>query len=166
VRADDILNQIDDTLHDWTVSDDAMRSRPAHEAAKPQLWIAPVGTTPASDDWQEVGHIRDIDVHIEPPAIDPEFAQTWQAFREQLARAEAARVRQAMEALQAIKQAFQQLITPAAREAARAVNAAAQAVEQARQAGICDDHGRPLPPRDRPAWQSRYGPAHQRRKRH
>lgn len=39
-----------------------------------------------------------------------------------------------------------------------------RAFEAMKQAGVCDDHGRPLPPPDRPAWQSRYGPAHQRRR--
>ncbi|MCX5365900.1 hypothetical protein OG864_45200 [Streptomyces sp. NBC_00124] len=39
-----------------------------------------------------------------------------------------------------------------------------RAFEAMKQAGVCDDHGRRLPPRDRPAWQSRYGPAHQRRR--
>lgn len=40
-----------------------------------------------------------------------------------------------------------------------------RAFEALKQAGVCDDHSKPLPPRDRPAWQSRYGPAHQRRRR-
>ena len=35
--------------------------------------------------------------------------------------------------------------------------------EAMKKAGVCDDHGKPLPPRDRPAWQSPYGPPRRRR---
>lgn len=50
-------------------------------------------------------------------------------------------------------------------EAARArCEEIGRAFDSLKQAGICDDQGRPLPPRDRPAWQSPHGPAHQRRR--
>lgn len=78
---------------------------------------------------------RVVVVHVDPAAVTRQFEQLRQAMQ---AMSEAARAR-----CEEIGRAFDSL----------------------KQAGVCDDHGRPLPPRDRPAWQSRYGPAHQKRRR-
>lgn len=162
MRADNILDQIDSALEDWTVSDDAMRSRPAPEPSKPQLWIAPVGTPLDGDGWQPLGGIRDIGLRIGPPTIDPEFVRQWAEFQERIIRVRVEQARQVQTAFEVIAEWVRQRLIPAAQQAARDAERAMEACEKA---GICDDHGRPLPPRDRPAWQSRYGPAHQRRRR-
>ncbi|MET9190133.1 hypothetical protein ABZX63_33440 [Streptomyces tendae] len=162
MRSEDILAQIDDTLDDWTVSDDAMRSRPTveHEPAGPRLWIAPVGTGPRDNGWEEVGHIANIDFHIEPPEIDPEFQQRWQELQEYFARAAAERARRAQQVMEAFVRAFTESIEavrPRIEEAGQAIADCAKAVEQATP---------PQPPgrrHDRPAWQSPYGPPQRRR---
>jgi hypothetical protein len=159
--ADEVLNQIDAAIADHTVSADAMRSTPNPEpAAGPRLWIAPADTSPDETGWQEVGFITDADFTIEGPAVDPELEQRWREVQEYMRRVEAERVRRAGEllvvptrALQALKLAVEQ----AARNAAKAI----QALQQA---GVCDDHGKPVRARDRPAWQSPYGPAKRRRR--
>lgn len=66
----------------------------------------------------------------------------------------------------AITEQFEQLrrTLQAFGEAARArMEEIGRAFEAMKQAGVCDDHGKPLPRRDRPAWQSPYGPPQRRR---
>jgi len=155
----DILDQIDTALGDYSVSDDAMRSRPASEADPGQI-EQPLqfhGTVPvvqimdeANGEWQTVEGVEAIEVCIESPAIDPEFARRWQELSDYLQRVQLERARRAQEILAAIRQAFRQM-APAVEEAARNVTAAAEAVQKA------------PPRRDRPAWQSPYGPARRRR---
>ncbi|MGW5636471.1 hypothetical protein [Streptomyces sp. NPDC003832] len=142
MRADDILSQIDDTLDDWQVSGDAMRSRPAD---------------PDGEGWQALGTIDQ--VTISPEAV-AEWESDWRDFVQYMARVQAERERRAREILDALTQVFQQVIGPAVQQAARDIEQAAEAIKAA---GLCDDHGKPLPARDRPAWQSPYGPARRRR---
>lgn len=162
MRSEDILAQIDSTLDDWTVSDDAMRSRPTteRETVGPHLWIAPIGTGPRDDGWQEVGHLGSIDFHIEPPRIDPEFQERWQELQDYLVRAAAERARRAQQVMEAFIQPFTESL-----EAVRPrVEEAGQAI--AKYTEIIEEMTPPLPPgrrRDRPAWQSPYGPPQRRR---
>lgn len=169
MRADDILSQIDEALHDSAVGPDAMRSRPVEEPAKPQaqLWIAPVDTSVDGNGWQPLGTIDEADLHIDQTTIDtgglrPDPVVAWGELCEYMARIQAERERRAREILEALMRVFRQMVVPAVEEAARNIQ---QAQESLKQAGVCDDRGRRLPPRDRPAWQSRYGPAHQPRRR-
>ncbi|MFI8191412.1 hypothetical protein ACIF8T_21755 [Streptomyces sp. NPDC085946] len=165
MRADDILAQIDNALEDWEVGPDAMRSRPAVEpktALGPQVWIAPVGTGPDDPEWEAVGHITSIDFHIDPQEIDPGFRQAWEEMRERLARVEAERVRRAQAVLEAFARAYMQAVKPAVEAAGRAIAEAAQAIQQA---GLVNADGRPARRRDRPAWQSPYGPPRRGRRR-
>jgi hypothetical protein len=165
--ADEVLNQIDAAIADHTVSADAMRSQPSPSeppSRGARMWIAPAATAPDSEGWQEVGFIDgslDIDqATIDPDALRTETTASWQEVVEWAARTEAERARRAREALAAITAAFQAL-RPALERAARS---AAAAMEQLKQAGVRDDHGKPVRVRDRPAWQSPYGPARRRRR--
>lgn len=156
MRTDDILSQIDNTLEDWAVSGDAMRSRPAREPNAPHVSIMN-----EAGEWQEIEGVTSVEFHIEPPAIDADFIQSLQQLQEHLARTHAERVRQAQAFLDAFKQIFEQTVAPAVQEAARN---AAKGLASVKRAADCDVHcGPPPPPRDRPAWQSPYGPARQRR---
>ena len=152
MRSDDILNQIDGALEDWSVSGDAMRSRPAPDAPAEPSGIR--GTTPTvqiwdeAGEWQEIG-VTSIDFHIDPPEIDPEFTQAWEEFHDRIARARIARERSVVAAF-------------------REIQAALQAVTDADfqhlpEADGCNDCSKPARRRDRPAWQSPYGPAQRRR---
>lgn len=177
MRADNILNQIDTALEDWTVSGDAMRSQPPAETPdapvgmrghvpvtefmdemRPRFWIAPVGTAIDADGWQETGYITSGDFGIDQATIDPAtFATpqptvTWQEIVNCIAQIEAGRARRA-QLLEDFVRAFTESIEavqPCIEEAGQAI---AEAVEQA---------APPQPPVrriDRPAWQSPYGPA-------
>ncbi|MEU1020237.1 hypothetical protein [Streptomyces sp. NPDC005898] len=82
-----------------------------------------------------------------PPDIDPE------------------QLRAAVEQLGKALRAWAEAVAPAVRAMAQALAQAAEAARNARQ----DDYALappPVAPRDRPAWQSRYGPAHTRRRKH
>ncbi|WP_282084053.1 hypothetical protein [Streptomyces tendae] len=175
MRSEDILAQINDTLDDWAVSDDAMRSRPGgetggvkgftpqfaimDEVAAPRFWIAPVGTPVEADGWEEVGYITDADFVIAPAAVaTPQPTVTWDEIACFIAQIEEGRARRAR-LLEAFVQAFTESIEtvrPRIEEAFQAIADCVQAVE----------HAAPPPPgrrRDRPAWQSPYGPPRRRR---
>jgi hypothetical protein len=172
--ADHILDQIDHALHDWTVSDDAMRSTPEPPPLPGRVPVVDMRSQPEAgaigfdgacpsvlimDEvgaWQELG-VTSIDFHIELPAFDPEFQRSWQEFREHLARAEAERVRQARAAIEAFGRAYAEAVKPAVEAAARSL---AEFTEAARQLDPPLSPGRR---RDRPAWQSPYGPPRRRR---
>ncbi|MFJ6729421.1 hypothetical protein ACIQPQ_31415 [Streptomyces sp. NPDC091281] len=157
-----ILEQIDGALEDWTVSEDAMRSQPPREEGSSGIPFQ--GFTPAlyiedeAGEWQEVGRVSSSALHFEPPEIDPEFARTWARFRESVHQAQIARARQASELFEVIAETLRRM-APAVEEDVRAVDAVMQAAQKA---GLCDDRGKPLRPRDRPAWQSPYGPPRRR----
>jgi hypothetical protein len=161
--ADHILDQIDNALHDYDVSDDAMRSRPETEAQPdigPRVWIAPADTGPDEGGWEELGHITSIDLEIgeftiDPAAFTPAPSLGWEELREYIARVEAERARRALLILQALREGLSRLLVPAAQ--------AAESFQHAPEAVDCDDCSKPTPPRDRPAWQSPYGPARRRR---
>lgn len=179
--ADHILDQIDNALHDWSVSDDAMRSRP-EPAVLPEPRTLP-GRVPVVDmhsrpeagticldgfratvmamdeagEWQDLGGARSVDFHIEPPQIDPDFQRAWREMQEYIARVQAERVRRAQEALEAFARAYTQAIRPAMEAAAKGLAEIQKAAQHVNP---------PLPPgrrHDRPAWQSPYGPARRRR---
>ncbi|MGV9888358.1 hypothetical protein [Streptomyces sp. NPDC003395] len=155
MRTDDILNQIDTALHDYDVSDDAMRSRPEpepQEYAAPRVWVTTTATDPGSGGWVELGGV--LDVTIDQGAIDataPAPTVTWDDIVEWMARAEAERVRRAGEMLEVLRVAAE-AARPAVDSAAAAFAAFAEAARQ-----------HPARRRyDRPAWQSPYGPATRR----
>ncbi|MFJ1731488.1 hypothetical protein [Streptomyces sp. NPDC088254] len=75
------------------------------------------------------------------PAVDPE------------------RVRAAVEQMRAALRAWGEAVAPAVRAMAEEF---ARLAQHLREAGVVDDHGRPVR-RDRPAWQSPYGPPPRRR---
>ncbi|MFD5231001.1 hypothetical protein ACFWJ5_21175 [Streptomyces qaidamensis] len=68
-------------------------------------------------------------------------------------------VRAAIEQMRAAFRTWAEAVVPAVRAL---VAEFARLAEQLREAGVVDDQGRPAP-RDRPAWQSPYGPPPRRR---
>jgi hypothetical protein len=161
--ADDVLNQIDSALYDVTVSADAMRSRPVAEPADIQGVTPTVYIADEAGDWQEIqGVIRvSIDTEIDQASIDPMAITTqapapdWSTVRDAIVRVEAEQARRAEIVLEGLKRAMAQLATP--------VGEAADAFRHLPEAVGCNDCKPPAPPRDRPAWQSPYGPARRRR---
>lgn len=148
-----------------------MRSRPAPEPppepTKPQLWIAPVGTGIDEDGWQPLGTVDGFDmgidqITIDPAALEPQPAATWDELREYMERVQVERTRRAQLVIDALREYARHVAAPALQEAGREI---ARAFENLKQAGIVAADGKPARAPDRPAWQSRYGPAHQRRRR-
>ncbi|MGQ4343542.1 hypothetical protein [Streptomyces sp. SAS_275] len=161
-RADGILRQIDSTLDDWTVSGDAMRSRPAAEPAgmqgvTPTLYIAD-----EAGEWQEIQGVigASFDTELDQASIDPIAITTrapavdLETIQDVMIRIDAAQARRAQVILDGLKRALARLATP--------VTEAADAFRHLPEAVGCNDC-KPAPPRDRPAWQSPYGPARRRR---
>lgn len=161
--ADNILDQIDDTLSDWTGSADSMHwtADEPTRATGPQVWAAPVGTDPDADGWQSLGVIGELDLEIGEFTIDPQAvasqapAVTWEEVRQAIIEVQATQARRAQAILDVIRQSLERLAAPAA-EAADSFRHLPEAVG-------CDECRPPAPPRDRPAWQSKYGPARRRR---
>lgn len=175
---DDILAQIDHAVDDWTISEDAMRSKPVVEpqsVARTAVWIAPVGTDPRDTGaWQEVGYITDLDMTIDPATIDPAAGAsapvaTWDEIQQYIAHIEAQRARRAA-ALQAFIGAYVEAVKPAVEAAGAAFAEMSRTLQQVGpdnlrhlpEAEGCNQCT-PPPRRDRPAWQSPYGPARRRR---
>lgn len=158
---DDVLAQIDAAVEDWTISGDAMRSRPA-QAAETQVWVAPAGTDPAADGWQPLGAIGELDMTIGEFTIDPEAVAshaptpTWDEVRQIIIDVQAERAQRVQAIFDAIRQGLERLAAPAEQ--------AAEAFRHLPEAVGCNDCGKPPRPRDRPAWQSTYGPAQRRRR--
>jgi hypothetical protein len=150
MRSEDILAQIDDTVDDWTISGDAMRSRPGgetggvkglvpqlaimDEVAAPRFWIAPASTPAAADDWEEVGYLTDVDFAIDPAAVaTPQPAVTWDEIVGYIAQIEERRVRRT-QLLEAFVQAFTEslaVVQPRIEEAGQTIADCVKAVEQA-----------------------------------
>ncbi|MGW0920135.1 hypothetical protein ACWD3J_14095 [Streptomyces sp. NPDC002755] len=162
MRTDDLLAQIDSTLHDWAVSDDAMRSRPEPE---PITFGGGMPTVAIMDElgaWQELG-VSAVEIRIEAPAIDPDFELAWQEVQEWIARVHTERVQRVQVAVDAFQQAFDQVVAPGIREAVQeTARSLAQLANAVQHPSSCDHH-RPARRSDRPAWQSPYGPPWRRR---
>ncbi|MER5875503.1 hypothetical protein ABT119_06180 [Streptomyces sp. NPDC001910] len=153
---DDILDQIDSALYDATVSPDAMRSRPDSEPARTLPGTVPVvQMMDAAGEWQELEGVVTVELLFEAPPVDPEFARAWREMQEWIARVHVQRVRLVAAMLEDIRDAFQG-IAPVAQEAG-------EAFQHLPEATGCDDCSEPVRPRDRPAWQSPYGPPQRRR---
>lgn len=88
---------------------------------------------------------------------------TWGDIHEYLARIQAERVRRAQAAIDAFVRTMAAAFAPAAERACRDMSEAAEALRHLPEAEGCNDCSKPTPPRDRPAWQSPYGPARRRR---
>ncbi|MCX4232066.1 hypothetical protein [Streptomyces ortus] len=157
--ADDILAQIDHAVEDWAVSEDAMRSQPEPEpfhfgGATPTLYIADeVG------EWQQVEGVTSIEVCVELPVIDPEVTASWARLVDRIREAELERVRRTQAALVAFMQAVKDTLAPVVEQAGRDPGEAFRHLPEAEGCNQCT----PPPRRDRPAWQSPYGPARRRR---
>lgn len=149
--ADHILDQIDTALGDYAVSDDAMRSAPD---------LLPPPERPRTNG-QNVIIRRLIDRHgltaeqAQAAILAVEQGQTGE--HSDLAALEAQAFLAEFQAN--LRAAFQPLLQRVA-DQFRQIKEALQYLPEA--VG-CDDCGKRVPRRDRPAWQSPYGPAPRRR---
>ena len=147
--ADHVLDQIDSALHDWTVSDDAMRSRPEPELISFGGFTPTVQIMDEAGEWQEVDGIGSVEIYVTTPPELEEFAQQWADFTNRIHS-------RRIDVLAVFTQAVAESVKPATEAAEQALAALQDAV----QACPADPPGRR---RDRPAWQSPYGPARRRR---
>lgn len=155
MRADDVLTQIDTALHDYDIGPDAMRSAPDLSPPPRPLVRMPFGGGP-----REILIQRLIERHglTRMTARHAVMAaeRGGDSERAELVRAEAQAI--AAEMRLRIRIALQ----PMAEAAIRALRQLGESLKQLQEARVCDSHGRPLPPRDRPPWQSPYGPPRRR----
>ncbi|WP_372344678.1 hypothetical protein [Streptomyces sp. KL116D] len=143
MNSDDILDQIDQALEDDTVSDDAMRSRPA---AEPEVWIAPVGTEAGGEGWGRLEGISGIEIHGDVATV--EIVPDVEAFTNALAGAYRQSVEVAARSLELLRDALR---------GGEWVDTNGDPVQPPQRPRP------PLPRRDgRPAWQTPYGPARRR----
>ncbi|WP_045563008.1 hypothetical protein [Streptomyces sp. FxanaA7] len=152
--ADRILDQINSALNDYTVSDDAMRSQPEPPATPRRGPDCDLQIMDEAGEWQNVPGVTSFAIQIEYD--DTEFQQSLQRLRENIARIQAERARQAQEMARMFARAYVQAVKPAMEAAAAAFAEVQKAVQHANP---------PLPPgrrHDRPAWQSPYGPPRRR----
>ncbi|MEV6124401.1 hypothetical protein AB0M23_28490 [Streptomyces sp. NPDC052077] len=162
--SDEILQQIDAAVHDWTVSGDAMRCRPAPEPP-PELPPAPAVpyTGHAAARSHLVGRLISQGLTPSEAAAAVRTAETGEpAEHLELALAEAHAA--AAEARQHILRAAATLLRalqPAVQAAAAALR---QLADATRTTGPDGTGGGPGRRRDRPAWQSPYGPAPRRKR--
>jgi hypothetical protein len=169
MRADEIIDQIDGALYDWSVSDDAMRSRPADETR-----AATVSVMGEDGQWQEIGTAVSFELDVDTG----DFQQQWQAARERMIRLHVERAERMQAAMDEFIRAFTEAMKPAAEAASRGMAEIAAALQRpageaatSRQRNFrhlpeaegCNQCGPPRRPRDRPAWQSPYGPPRRRR---
>lgn len=97
-RSDAVLALIDAAVEDWTVSEDAMRSRPPDE---PRTLVGFWGVTPTVyllDEADElIGSLVNLDWGLDQSSIDPvatrtETAATWHEVTDHIARTRIATV--------------------------------------------------------------------------
>ena len=154
--ADHILNQIDACLSDHEISDDAMRCAPDLPPPEKRYVQMALGVGP-----REILIRRLVEQHgltrLTARHAVLAVERGSDSERAELVRAEARAV--AAELGERIRIAFQ----PTAQAATAALKQISESIKKLQQAGICDDHGKPVRPRDRPAWPSPYGPAQRRR---
>ncbi|MFE6284378.1 hypothetical protein [Streptomyces sp. NPDC057877] len=101
-------------------------------------------------EWHEVPGIASVELHQEQPDPDPERTPL-QLFVEEYRPVRDAYVR--------LVHAYTEAARPVVESLARGIETSGRAL---RQAGLIDQDGRPVPRRDRPAWQSPYGPQQRR----
>ena len=152
MRTDDVLGQIDSALDDWDVSGYATR------------WAPDVPTPPAVRSHAN-GSVVLVGRLIDRHGLSPKQARAAVLAAERgqrgphadLAALEAQAVLAEMQ--ESLRAAFQPLLQRVA-DQFRQIK---EAFRHLPEAVGCDDCGKPPRPRDRPAWQSPYGPARRRR---
>ncbi|MFF9269118.1 hypothetical protein [Streptomyces rochei] len=160
--SDEILEQIDAAVHDWTVSGDAMRCRPAPEPDPvPAVPVVPDTGRAAA---RAVLVSRLVDRGLEPAvaAAAVRAAETGQATEHlELLSAEArAAAAEAGQRVGQVVAAFVRALQPVVQAAAAVMR---QLDDALRTAGHTASSGKP-DCRDRPAWQSPYGPPPRRKR--
>ncbi|MFI9598889.1 hypothetical protein ACIHCX_03240 [Streptomyces sp. NPDC052043] len=156
MRSDDILTQIDQALDDWTVSDDAMRSRPAVDVPAERGPETSVQIMDEAGEWQEIPGIGSVEIQMDEPPIPDDFAEKWARLSKRIARAEAERARH----VRAVLEAFREAVKPVAEEAGRTLAELAARTARAAEHARADDYALAPP---RPARLAiPYGPARRR----
>ncbi len=160
--SDEILEQIDAAVHDWTVSGDAMRCRPT--PAPDPVPAVPVVADTGRAAARAVLVSRLVDRGLEPAeaAAAVRAAETGQPTEHlELLSAEArAAAAEAGQRVGQILAAFARALQPVVQAAAAVMR---QLDEALRAAGHASSTGKPGR-RDRPAWQSPYGPPSRRKR--
>lgn len=151
MRADNILDEIDTALWDYSVGVDAMRSAP--DLPPPPVRPRPNGRSILVE--------RLVDRH----GLTPEQAReaVWAVEYGQVGEHAELAATEAQTAAGEMLASMRAAFRPMLERVAAQFKQIAEAFEQLRQTVACDDHSKPAPRRDRPAWQSPYGPARRRR---
>jgi hypothetical protein len=152
MRTDDVLGQIDNALDDWDVSGDAMRwgaSPTAPPAVRPRMNGANV----------LIGRL------IERHGLTPAEAQAAVVAAElgRLGPHADLAAREAQAVLAEMQESLRAAFQPLLQRVADQFRQIKEAFRHLPEAVGCDDCGKPPRPRDRPAWQTPYGPARKRR---
>lgn len=152
MRADNILDQIDSCLGDYAVSDDAMRSAPD---------LPPLPAVRPRANGAVVLVQRLIDRH----GLSAEEARAAVLAAEYGLDTDHARLAaaEAQAALEEITTQLRAAFEPMLQRVADQFRQIKEAFQRLPEAAGCDDCGTPARRRDRPAWQSPYGPARRRR---
>lgn len=147
--ADHILDQIDACLGDYSVSDDAMRSRPASDvSAEPFAMGGIIPTMQIMDEageWQPLGSVADVGFGTREAVI--------------VISVDTAAATAALERIRQLHEVLAEAAQSRTEEAGRGLAAFAKAMQCAEPNDDCRPARRP----DRPAWQSPYGPPRRRR---
>jgi len=151
VRTTDVLDQLHATLDDWTVSDDAMRHKPD----------SPVPAVRPRANGRNILIQRLIERH----GLDVDTAQAavLAAERGQTDGDAALAAAEAQAVLDEIAAQFRAAFRPMMQRVVDQFRQIKEAFQHLPEAVGCNDCGKPVRPRDRPAWQSPYGPAPRRR---
>lgn len=150
--ADHILDQIDSALGDYTVSDDAMRSAPD---------LPPLPAVRPRANGRNVLIQRLIERH--GLSVEAARAAILAAERGQTGPHTELAAREAQAALDEATAQFRAAFLPLIQRVADQFRQIKAAFQHLPEAVGCDNCGNPTRHRDRPAWQSPYGPPPRRR---
>lgn len=152
MRADDIIDQIDTCLTDYEISDDAMRCAPDMPR--------PPAIRPRAN-----GSIVLVRRLIERHGLTETEARAAVLAAERGQDAEHARLAavEASAVIAEVSAQFRAAFEPMIRRVADQMRQIKEAFQHLPEAVGCGDCGKPARRRDRPAWQSPYGPPRRRR---
>lgn len=158
MRADDVLTQIDNALHDYDIGPDAMRSAPD---------LPPPPVTPPRANGRNALIQRLIDRHgLDADTARAAVLDAERGHDTEHARLAAREARAAMDEIhthfRAGFRALAERVTEQVRHVSEQFAQLKEAIQQLPEPA-CTAHGKPVRRRDRPAWQSPYGPAPRRR---
>ncbi|MGW2170379.1 hypothetical protein ACWC1C_07585 [Streptomyces sp. NPDC001705] len=158
--SEEILEQIDTAVRDWTVSGDAMRSRPN---PVPTVPVVPYTGRDAARALLVRRLVDNHDLREDQAAAAVHAAEHGEEHEHlELVSAEArAAVAERAQELGRVVTDFMRALRPMAEAAAATLRQFAEAL---RTAGFTTPDNKPARRRDRPAWQSPYGPPPRRKR--